>query len=116
MINPTDTYYMAGKYNGNYEYPLVPGLEGSGTVIQTGGGFYSWTLMGKRVAFTRMLERPGQFSKNGAYAEYCVTNATNCIPLDDNVSFEQGANGVCNPLTALGLLEECKKHKARCVI
>lgn len=33
VINPTDTYFLEGKYNGTYSYPLVPGLEGSGTVI-----------------------------------------------------------------------------------
>ena len=58
------------------------------------------------------MERPGQFTKDGTYAEYCVTSATNCIPLDANVSFEQGANGVVNPLTAIGLLEKCKTYKA----
>jgi NADPH:quinone reductase len=58
VINPTDTYFLSGQYNGTYEYPLVPGLEGSGTVIQSGGGLYGWTLVGKRVAFTRILERP----------------------------------------------------------
>lgn len=52
-INPSDTYQLAGMYNGTYTYPLVPGGEGSGTVISSGGGFYAWTLIGKRVAFTR---------------------------------------------------------------
>ena len=94
----------------------MPGLEGSGTVIASGGGFFAWTLVGKRVAFTRVNERPGLYTKGGSYAEYCVTNAQFCITLDDNVSFEQGANGVCNPLTALGLLETIEKKKARAVI
>jgi len=85
-------------------------------VVGSGGGFYAWTLVGKRVAFTRVLERPGLFTKGGTYAEYCVTSATNCITLDDNVSFEQGASGVCNPLTALGLLERCKDRNAQAVI
>jgi NADPH:quinone reductase-like Zn-dependent oxidoreductase len=116
VINPTDTYFMSGQYNGVYDYPLVPGLEGSGTVIASGGGFFAWTLVGKRVAFTRVLERPGQFTKGGSYAEYCVTNATCCITLDDGVSFEQGANGVINPLTALGLLERCQARGVRGVI
>ena len=79
VINPTDTYYMAGKYNGTYSYPLVPGLEGSGTVVQSGGGFLGWKLTGKRVAFTRISERPAQYTQGGSYAEYCVTNANLCI-------------------------------------
>ena len=32
-LNPSDTYFLAGKYAGTYAYPLVPGGEGSGTVI-----------------------------------------------------------------------------------
>ena len=88
VINPTDTYFLGGQYHGTYDYPLVPGLEGSGTVISSGGGFLGWTLVGKRVAFTRILERPGQFTKGGTYAEYCITNATNCISLDDTTTFE----------------------------
>ena len=116
VINPTDTYFLSGQYNGKYEYPIVPGLEGSGTVIESGGGFLSWTLVGKRVAFIKMPERPGLFTKGGSYAEYCLAYANNCITLDDDVSFEQGANGVCNPLTALGLLDKCLVKKANAVI
>ena len=58
VINPTDTYFLSGQYAGTYDYPLVPGLEGSGTVIASGGGIYAWSLVGKRVAFTRVNERP----------------------------------------------------------
>ena len=36
--------------------------------------------------------------------------------MDDNTSFEKGANGVINPLTALGLLDRCKLYKATGVI
>jgi len=32
---------------------VIPGGEGSGTVISSGGGFYGWSLVGKRVAFAR---------------------------------------------------------------
>lgn len=81
-------------------------------MIASGGGIYAWSFVGKRVAFTRPSERPGQFSKDGAYAEYIVTYATQCIVLDVNCSFEQGANGIVNPLTALGLLERAKVLKA----
>lgn len=74
-INPSDIYMMQGDYGGKFSYPLVPGAEGAGTVIASGGGYMGWSLMGKRVGFTRQTERGGNFSKNGSYAEYCVTNA-----------------------------------------
>ena len=74
-INPSDIYLLQGNYSGQYEYPYIPGSEGAGTVIQNGGGLYGWSLVGKRVAFTKAAERGGKFSIGGAYAEYIVTNA-----------------------------------------
>jgi NADPH2:quinone reductase len=53
VINPSDTYFMRGFYNGDFKFPLVPGNEGSGTVISSGGGLMAWTLIGKRVAFVK---------------------------------------------------------------
>ena len=53
VINPSDLYMMQGNYSGTFEYPVVPGSEGSGTVIQSGGGIAAWMIMGKRVGFTR---------------------------------------------------------------
>ena len=75
VINPSDIYMLQGHYGGTFEYPLVPGGEGSGTVIASGGGLMAWSLVGKRVGFTRVAEAGGKFTKNGSYAEYCVTNA-----------------------------------------
>ena len=107
-LNPSDLYFLQGNYAGTYEYPLVPGGEGSGTVISNGGGLYGWSLVGKRVAFTRAAERGGKFTMGGSYGEYCVTNAYQCIQLDPATSIEQGASGTVNPLTAIGLAEKAK--------
>lgn len=43
-INPSDMYAMEGKYSEyvNFAYPWSPGWEGSGTVIETGGGLTAW--------------------------------------------------------------------------
>ena len=53
VINPSDIYMMQGNYSGTFEYPLTPGAEGSGTVVAYGGGLMAWSIMGKRVGFTR---------------------------------------------------------------
>lgn len=66
---------MQGDYNGEFSYPLTPGAEGSGTVIGYGGGWVAWSLLGKRVGFTRPSEKGGKFSRGGSYAEYIVTSA-----------------------------------------
>jgi NADPH:quinone reductase-like Zn-dependent oxidoreductase len=87
-IHPSDINFLQGKYPGTYEYPLVAGGEGSGTVIVNGGGIYGWSLVGKRVAFTRATENGGAHTMGGSYAEYCVTNAYQCIQLDATTSVE----------------------------
>jgi len=79
---------MQGDYKGHYEFPLVPGGEGAGTVVANGGGFYGWTLVGKRVAFTRASEGGGKFTIGGTYAEYMVTSAFQCVTLDESISFD----------------------------
>ena len=76
----------------------------------------AWSFKGKRVGFTRMAESGGKFTIGGSYAEYVVTNAYQCVALDNNASWEQGACSFVNPLTAIGLLDKCKEYKARGVI
>ena len=66
---------MKGKTKGQFTYPMVPGVEGSGTVVASGGGWWSWYLQGKRVGFYREAEEGNRYSKHGSYAEYVVTNA-----------------------------------------
>ena len=57
-VNPSDLYCMKGKYDEviKIHYPSVPGLEGSGLVVQSGGGFFGWKHFGKRVAFSRKVD------------------------------------------------------------
>ena len=88
VINPSDVYMLQGNYSGEFKYPLVPGNEGSGTVIESGGGILAWSLKGKRVGFTRPAERGGKYTRGGSYAEYIVTNAYQCVALPDSASWE----------------------------
>ena len=56
-LNPSDLYCMKGLYDQHdlmkFEYPIVPGNEGSGIVIKSGGGVMANRLVGKRVACVR---------------------------------------------------------------
>jgi len=67
-----------------------------------------WRLNGKRVS---VIANPDSI---GAWAEYHVFDAKSCIPLDDKLSFEQGACAFVNPLTVCAFIELLKdgKHKA----
>ena len=117
---------MAGMYSkldesgdgeeSKFKFPLVAGWEGAGTVVENGGGFFGWRLVGKRVSVTKCQEAHGVFSIGGAYQQYMVTTALQCITLPDDVSFEQGSMHCVNPLTAIGLLDKAKEYGAQAVI
>src|SRR5215470_12673786 len=84
-IGPADLMFLKGQYGFTKPLPVVPGFEGSGTVIASGGGLMGRGLMGRRVAC--LAPEDG----HGTWAEYMVTSTDVCIPLLKHVSFEQGA-------------------------
>src|SRR5450830_690698 len=99
-INPSDLGSLSGVgYRGERQFPFIPGLEGSGTVVEAGDGILPHLLNGRNVACSALL------TGDGTWAEYMVTSAQSCIPLNRNVSLEQGAMLLVNPLTALAMLE-----------
>jgi len=118
-INPSDLGFLK-RPNKNVNYmraegeendlPLQVGVEGSGTVIASGGGFMARNLVGKRVSFATT---PG---KSGSWSEYAVTQAMMCCPLAQEVSFEHGACGIVNPFTAMAFLRIIKKEQYPAVI
>jgi NADPH2:quinone reductase len=52
----------------------------------------------------------------GTYAQYAVTNAYQCVPLEDDMSFNVGASFFVNPITAVGLVEQVTKDKGTSVV
>lgn len=108
--NPSDLLLLQGKYGRKKPLPATPGWEGAGRVMESGGGLLGRWLLNKRVAFT------AQSDGDGAWAEYCVIDAKNCISLIDEISFEQGSTLIINPLTALGLIDSANKGKHAAII
>lgn len=94
-INPSDLAFLTGQYGIQKELPVVPGFEGSGTVVASGGGFYANYLKGKNVACI------APDNGDGPWAEYMLTSATKCVALGKNVSTLQGAMSFVNPLTSV---------------
>lgn len=107
-INPSDLAFLIGRYGFKKPTPVVPGLEGSGTVVAVGEGFMGRYLLGKRVSCR------SQDKGDGVWADYMVTPAKDAQPLNKAVSLEQGAMSGANPLTAIAFLEIAQKggHKA----
>jgi NADPH:quinone reductase-like Zn-dependent oxidoreductase len=110
-INPSDVGALAGlSYRGERQYPFTPGLEGSGTVVEAGAGIMPRLLNGRRVACSALL------TGDGTWAEYMVTSAQSCIPLNKDVSFEQGSMLLVNPLSALAIFEIAQQGKHRALV
>ena len=105
-INPSDIgfLYSTSGYS-NRSLPVTPGIEGSGTVVAAGSGLLPNFLSGKRVACTRIGTR------DGTWAQFLLTKASLCSPLKKDVSLENGATLVVNPMTALAFFEIIRKGR-----
>ena len=109
-INPSDLAFLTGNYGIKKPMPVVPGLEGSGIVVENGGGFYGRMLLNKNVACVASPKY------DGTWAEYMVTEATKCIKLKKEVPLDQGAMFFVNPLTAISFLEMAKKGDFKAIV
>jgi len=108
--NPSDLLFLQGLYGVSKTLPTVPGWEGAGTVVASGGGWMAGRLVGRRVACT------GQMDGDGTWAQYVLTRAKTCVPLHRDLDLERGATLIINPLTAIGLMHEARRCGARAVI
>jgi NADPH:quinone reductase-like Zn-dependent oxidoreductase len=110
-INPSDLGSLRGlSYEGTRKYPFIPGVEGSGTVVANGSGMMARMLLGKRVACTVLA------GHGGTWAQYMVTSAQQCIPLERGVDLDKAAMLVVNPLTALAMIEMAKDGGHRAIV
>lgn len=107
-INPSDLGFLQGSYGFQKPFPIVPGFEGSGTVIAAGSGLVPRLLLGRRVACSA--------AAGGAWAEYLVTPATTCFPLVTKLSLEQAATLIVNPLTALAFFDIARQGRHAALI
>jgi NADPH:quinone reductase-like Zn-dependent oxidoreductase len=111
-INPSDQMFIRGLYGFKKPLPAIPGFEGSGTVVEAGGGLMARFLQGRRVACAAADANVA----GGMWAEYVVTSARLCVPLSKQVDMEQGATMLVNPLTAWALMEEARIGRHRAVV
>lgn len=109
-INPSDLAFLTGNYGLKKAFPVVPGLEGSGVVVASGGGFLANRLLNKNVACT------APSTGNGTWAEYMLTDANKCMDLQKNVSLKQGCMLFVNPLTALSFIKKAEKMQADLIV
>ncbi|WP_291379087.1 quinone oxidoreductase [Demequina sp.] len=87
-VNFIDTYRRAGVYP--VEFPMIPGSEGAGTVIEAGGDV-TWAAVGDRVAWT---------STSDSYAEQILLGEGDCYAVPDAVASDTAAASMLQGLTA----------------
>lgn len=102
-VNPSDLLFLNGEYGEAKPLPVVPGEEGCGTVVASGGGLQARALVGRRVACFATPDR------DGTWAGYTATKADLCVPLLKRVSDEQGAMLIVNPLTAWSFVARARR-------
>ena len=108
-INPSDLSFLQATYAEKPSYPVIPGIEGSGTVVAAGKGILPKMRMGKRVSCTSTK------GKGGSWAEYMLTSAMHVIPVG-NLEFEQASMLIVNPLTALSFIEIANANNHRAIV
>lgn len=99
-LNFIDVYHRTGAYPN--DLPLIPGVEGSGTVIAVGEGV-THVNVGDRVAYAGPI---------GSYAEQRLIPADSLVQLPDEISFEQAAGMMLQGMTAQMLLRQVYKVKS----
>lgn len=109
-INPSDIAFLQGSYGIHKTPPLVPGIEGTGTVVAAGKGFIARRLQGRRVACS------GLTSGDGTWAQYVAVEATRCLPISARIADEQAACMFVNPWTAIALIEIARRGRYPAIV
>jgi NADPH:quinone reductase-like Zn-dependent oxidoreductase len=107
-INPSDLLFLHGRYGLRKQLPVIPGFEGSGTVVACGSGMTGRALLGRRVAC-------GAPQGDGTWAEYLITGANVCLPLLPHIGMNAGATMIVNPLSAWALIDIARRERHRAI-
>ncbi|AZN99881.1 quinone oxidoreductase [Mesorhizobium sp. M9A.F.Ca.ET.002.03.1.2] len=101
-LNFIDVYHRSGLYSPAGGFPLIPGSEAAGVVVEVGADV-DWLKPGDRIAYA---------VTTGAYAEQRVIAADRVVKVPDGISDEQAAAMMLKGMTAEYLLRRTFKVKA----
>ncbi len=101
-INFPDALIVQGLYQAKPELPFSPGSELAGVV----------TALGEGVTHVRVSDRVIASVGHGAFAEECVCDAAQVMPLLPGMDFELGAAFVLTYGTSLHALQQIARLKA----
>ncbi|CAG9332126.1 unnamed protein product [Blepharisma stoltei] len=109
-LHPADEYIYMGNFSELRLSHNTLGLNGSGTVIKSGGGVLANSLLNKRVTF--MTYGP---NNTGSFANITIVDANCVVPIPDSMNFEQAA-GAIYALTIEYMMNKIRKGNHRAVI
>ena len=115
-IHPADLFFLNGAYGIVQPdvFPLVPGFEGSGEIVQVGESVDP-NLIGKRATFVCSSNQKGAFE--GSWGQYVYVNQFGVIPFElKTIPFEKIAFTFINPLTIAGFIDTLQKTKVTTVV
>ncbi len=107
-LNPSDLLFVRGLY-ARKTLPVVAGFEGSGTITAVGEGVNAQRWLNRRVSCFAS-------ETDGTWAEYMVTKASAVVAVNDDLSDEQAATLLVNPLTAWALLNMAQRDGVTAVV
>jgi NADPH:quinone reductase len=109
-INVSDLFFIQGMYV-RRPLPTICGGEGAGVVVASGGGQLADSLVGKRVSIISDTAK-----SSGTWAEYSLASAGSCYVVDENISQEQAAAGIVNPMTVAIMLSKIQEGNHAAVV
>lgn len=114
-IHPADIFFLAGAYGPIQPrvFPVVPGFEGSGEIIDVGEKV-DRSNIGKRVCLVQNSVTEGPFQ--GMWGQYTYAPFESLMVFDDKIPYENIAFSIVNPLTVCGFLDVARKNKVKAII
>ena len=110
-INPTDVYFVSGKYPIKTPTPHGAGFEGSGTAVEVGKNHATRIKAGDKVCFCG-----GPVGLAGTWAQYHKLPGETVFPMHPDNSFEEAAAHFINPVTLVLMLKEVQREGHKAVI
>ena len=110
-INPSDIMFSRGLYPAGKDVPTFVGFEGSGLVVEAGTAELAASRKGARVAFFASGK-----TDLGAWGEYLVVSATSVFPIPGDLTYEEAASSLVNPLTVQAMIVRCKAENHTAIV
>ena len=102
---------IVNALNSDQKISTVPGIEGSGVIVQESKSLLSIKKLGKRVAFMQL-----DSSLSGTWAEYIICDEKYFVMLGESIDFLRGSTLMINPFTIMMMHEKIKSKKHKVVI